>query len=198
MTLFEAEPEVIPGLPGVSVLTEILMRLLGQSRENGAQTSHTLGNGLRLRVGTAEGEFIALSRPDDRPSEAEIDTVAQATGWLAWGTTWDHINKVWYAVLRPEDPPPPDEAPARAKSAAEPGKEPPEDAEFPDDLIRAALTDRAAPWCGTFTPWMLDSRAEAVKGMKRAELLEEISWLRRKFGPHLQGWKRARIAAALG
>lgn len=75
---------------------------------------------------------------------------------------------------------------------------PPEDPEFPDDIVRAALLDRAAPWSVGLPPWMFDHRADAVRDMKRAELLEEILWLRRKFGPQLQAWKRWRIAAALG
>lgn len=191
MTLFEPEPEAVPGLPGVGALTEILMRLLGQSREDGSQTSHTLGNGLRLRVGTAEGEFIALSRPQGRPSEAEGDTVAQATGWLAWSTTWKEVKSTWYLILKPEDPPPPDETPAKAKA------EPPEDPEFPDDVIRAILLDRAAPWRSIQSDFMHDQRDDAVKGKRRAELLEDIAWLRRKFPSQLRAWQRARIAAAL-
>jgi hypothetical protein len=196
VTLFEADPEVIPSPPGTGVLTEILMRLLTQSHEDGSQPGYTLGNGLRLRVGSAEGEFVALSRPDGRPSEEEGDTVAQATGWPAWSAAWDEVRGTWYLVLKPEDPPLVEpQVKARTKGNAEP---PPEDPEFPDDVIRAALLDRAAPWRAGLAPWVLDNRDDVVKTMKRAELLEEISWLRRKFGSQLQAWKRRRIAAALG
>lgn len=198
MTLFEAEPETIPGPPGVSALTETLAGLLAASRADGQQHGTILERGLRLRVGTAEGEFIALSRAQGRPGEDEGDLVARAAGWTHWGATWDEHGGRWYLILKPEDPPPADVAPVKTKAKGDPEPPPPpEDPEFPDDVIRAALTDRAAPWSGSMAPWMLDSRTEAVKGMKRVELLEEISWLRRKFGPQLQAWKRARIAAAL-
>ncbi|KQR37765.1 hypothetical protein [Deinococcus sp. Leaf326] len=193
MTLFEASPSA----PAPETLTETLMRLLSQSREDGSQPAHTLEDGLRLRVGTAEGEFIALSRPGGRPTDEDGQHVAQATGWLAWSTSWEERGHRWYLVLKPEDPPL-IEAPvkAKAKDDAEPPP-PPEDPEFPDDAIRAALVDRTAPWRAGLSPWGMDIRDDVVKGMKRAELLEEISWLRRKFGPQLQAWKRARIAAAL-
>lgn len=197
MTLFDAEPEVIPGLPGVSVLAEMLAGFLAASRADGQQHGTPLGEGLRLRVGTAEGEFVALSRLQGRPSETEIDIVGQATGWPAWATTWTPVKKVWYAVLTPEDPAPADPAMTAAKPKDTSGKEPPEDPEFPDGVIRAALLDRAAPWRAIQSDFMHDQRDAAIKDKRRAELLEDIAWLRRKFPSQLRAWQRARIAAAL-
>lgn len=193
MTLFAPEPEPSPAAPGAGQLAQTIAGLLAASRADGRQHAAALSHGLRLTVGTAEGEMIALSRKDGRPGEHEADIVAREAGWLWYGWTWSDHAGTAYLVVRPEDPPP-DEPQLKVKQEGEPEEDP----EYPDAWIRELLLDRVAPWRAGRTPGMLDIRDDAVKGMKRADLLEELRWLRRKFGPALLAWKRARIAAALG
>lgn len=170
-------------------LAATLAGLFRTSRTDGRQRSRVLSKGLEVRVGTADGDVIYLSRKDGQASQDEAAIVAQAAGWVLFDTELESWNGTRYLLIRPsgsleediddlplvrEDPPPPP-APATGRDAA-----PDEEAEKAlDARIRAVLLGDG-PWQNpTFTPSMTSIRQGAIKDMKRQDLRDELTWIRR-------------------
>lgn len=177
-------------------LTATLAGLFRASRTDGRQRAHVLSKGLEVRVGTADGDVIYLSRKDGQASQDEAAIVAQAAGWVLFDTELESWNGTRYLVVRPsgsleediedlplirEDPPPPPPRPAAAPPA---GKDdtPEEQAEKAlDARIRAVLLGDG-PWQNpTFTPSMVSIRQGAIKDMKRQDLRDELKWIKRNW-----------------
>ncbi|OLV20189.1 hypothetical protein [Deinococcus marmoris] len=168
--------------PGQLALT--LSSLFTASRTDGRQRAHTLGHGLQLTVGTADGDFVALSRKAGEPDMLEAAVVAEKAGWISYSTDWQDIAGSRYLVIRPDSPTedPPDEG----------------DTDPPSPEIVALLTDPQAPWRHrTFTAQAHEARDDAVRRMSRAELHEEMAWLRTKWGPQLRAWQQGRLREVL-
>lgn len=172
-------------------LAATLAGLFRASRSDGRQRSRVLSKGLEVRVGTADGDVIYLSRKDGQASQDEAAVVAQAAGWVLFDTELESWNGTRYLLIRPsgsleediedpplvrEDPPPPP-APVTGKDDT-----PEEKAEKAlDAQIRAVLLGDG-PWQNpTFTPSMTSIRQGAVKDMKRQDLRDELAWIRRNW-----------------
>lgn len=171
MTLFTSDPE--PGAPpGAGQLAATLASLFQASRTDGRPRSQTLSSGLTVTVGTRDGDVIALSRRGGVSDMHEAQIVAREAGWITYDAAWEQPGQVRYLTLRPSVP--------------EPDPEPEDTPDAPaDDAIRALLLDRAAPWRqGSFTPFMHDLRDDAIRKMKRAELVDEYGYLLRRWERH--------------
>lgn len=177
-------------------LAATLAGLFRASRSDGRQRSRVLSKGLQVRVGTADGDVIYLSRAGGQASQDEATIVAQAAGWVLFDTELESWNGTRYLLIRPsgsleedvedlplirEDPPPP---PPRPVVPPATGKDdtPEEQAEKAlDARIRAVLLGEG-PWQNpTFTPSMTSIRQGAIKDMKRQELRDELTWIRRNW-----------------
>jgi hypothetical protein len=158
VTLFTSDPE--PGAPpGAGQLAATLASLFQASRTDGKPRSQTLSSGLTLT--------IALSRKGGVSDMHEARVVAREAGWITYDAAWEQPGQVRYLTLRPSVPEPePEETPEAPK----------------DEVIRALLLDRAAPWRqGSFTPFMHDLRDDAIRKMKRTELVDEYGYLLRRW-----------------
>lgn len=168
-------------------LVQVLAWLFAASRTDGKQRTHVCSNGLQLRVGTAEGEFIALSRKAGESNMLEAQTVAAKAGWELYSADWQNIGGGRYLVVRPDV----------AETAEDPDLDP-DDTDPPSAEIKAFLTDPVAPWRHrTFSAQMHEAREDAVRAMNRQELREEWGWLNTKWKPQLQDYQRARLRQAL-
>jgi hypothetical protein len=172
-------------------LAATLAGLFRASRTDGRQRSRVLSKGLEVRVGTADGDVIYLSRKDGQASQDEAAIVAQAAGWVLFDTELESWNGTRYLLIRPSgsleediedlplvrEDPPPSPAPATGRDAA-----PDEEAEKAlDARIRAVLLGDG-PWQNpTFTPSMTSIRQGAIKDMKRQDLRDELAWIRRNW-----------------
>ena len=166
-------------------LARVLAGLFAASRSDGRQRSHTLGHGLQVTVGTADGEFIAISRKEGPPDMTEAQVVARDAGWIWFSADWQTIAGRCYIVIRPQTP------------TGEPEPEP-EDPDPPSPEIIALLTDPEAPWRHrTFSAQAHEARDDAVRGMNRQELREEWAWLNTKWRLQLLEYQRVRLREVL-
>lgn len=183
MTLFAAD-DPAPAPQPVTQLAVTLAGLFRASRSDGKQRSHVLSKGLQVRVGTADGDVIYLSRKNGEASPDEARAVADAAGWILFDTELSSWDGTRYLIVRPaetteEDPPPfhpealvmPQNSPASVET----------DEKALDERIRAALLGPGPWWNPTFTDGMRQSRLAALQGMKRAELRDEERWIRRNW-----------------
>ena len=79
MTLFTADDTAPAGQP-VTRLAVTLSGLFRTSRSDGKQRTHMLSRDLHVRVGTADGNVIYLSRKGGEASPDEAQAVADAAG----------------------------------------------------------------------------------------------------------------------
>ena len=82
-------------------LAATLAGLFRASRSDGRQRSRVLSKGLEVRVGTADGDVIYLSRKDGQASQDEAAIVAQAAGWVLFDTELESWNGTRYLLIRP-------------------------------------------------------------------------------------------------
>lgn len=182
MTLFSADDSTPPP-PPVTQLAVTLAGLFRASRSDGKQRTHVLSKGLQVRVGTADGDVIYLSRKGGEAGPDEARAVADAAGWILFDTelsTWDGTR---YLIVRPTEPI--DEDPPPIQTGAPPGSSPArpneESEKALDERIRAALLGPGPWWNPTFTGGMRQSRLAALHGMKRGELRDEERWICRNW-----------------
>lgn len=183
MTLFAAD-DPTPAPQPVTQLAVTLAGLFRASRSDGKQRSHVLSKGLQVRVGTADGDVIYLSRKGGEASPDEARAVADAAGWILFDTELSSWNGTRYLIVRPAEPIDEDPPPHHPIGSADPPSSttPVEtDEQALDDWIRAALLGPGPWWNPTFTDSMRQSRLAALRGMKRADLRDEERWIRRNW-----------------
>ncbi|MCD0159992.1 hypothetical protein IHN63_01595 [Deinococcus sp. 6YEL10] len=181
-TLFAAD-DPIPASQPVTQLAVTLSGLFRASRSDGKQRTHVLSRGLQVRVGTADGDVIYLSRKGGEASPDETRAIADAAGWILFDTELSSWNGARYLIVRPAEPI--DEDPPPVQPGAPPGSSPDsrdeESEKTLDERIRAALLGPGPWWNPTFTGGMRQSRLAALRGMKRTDLRDEELWIRRNW-----------------
>lgn len=183
MTTLFASDDPAPASQPITRLAVTLAGLFRASRSDGKQRSHVLSRGLQVRVGTADGDVIYLSRKNGEASPDEARAVAAAAGWILFDTELSSWDGTRYLIVRPTEPI--DEDPPPIQPGAPPGSNPAQPNEESekalDERIRAALLGPGPWWNPTFTGGMRHSRQAALRSMKRAELREEERWIRRNW-----------------
>jgi hypothetical protein len=182
VTLFAAD-DPAPASQPVTQLAVTLAGLFRASRSDGKQRSHVLSKGLQVRVGTADGDVIYLSRKNGEASPEEARAVADAAGWVLFDTELSSWDGTRYLIVRPAEPI--DEHPPPVQPGIPPGARPasPDEGNEKtlDERIRAALLGPGPWWNPTFTDSMRQSRLAALRSMKRADLRDEERWIRRNW-----------------
>ncbi|OOV11809.1 hypothetical protein [Deinococcus sp. LM3] len=156
MTLFTSD-DPFPAPQPVTQLAVTLAGLFRASRSDGKQRTHVLSRGLQVRIGTADGDVIYLSRKGGEASPDEARAVADAAGWALFDMELSSWGGTRYLIVRPaepidEDPPPVQPGAPPGSSPAQPNEE---SEKTPDERIRAALLG-PGPW------WTRPSRAACV------------------------------------
>ncbi|ULH17395.1 hypothetical protein MF271_18925 (plasmid) [Deinococcus sp. KNUC1210] len=176
--LDEDDPPLMP--VHVSVLSQVLARLIDTLKTTGQPQHHTFSKGLIVTAYLQEGALrMALTREGGEPSLTEGDIVARDAGWRGYNYTWKTGSSGTRGlVLRPAQ-----QAPALPKGQKLDYGLTPEQ--------RAAILEvfkQTPRRPGTMTPEYAQTfyaaREAGLKAMSNNALLEELDWLWRHWG----GW----------